>query len=194
MRERIGRFPTTGRLGRIVKILNRTAGRPAVDDVMKDVHEFMAATRPQDRAGWIRRMIGRMERKIGRKKTSDVMRACGRMCCGITSRKRAAEIGKRSQNLADLIRNLNRVRLGGGRLKRLDEHTITGGYDRCYCGMVSQTAEKFPGLGYCQCSTGWYRQLFETALGRPVEVRIIRSIISGAKTCEFMIRIKDQSL
>jgi predicted ArsR family transcriptional regulator len=190
MKEKIGRFPTTGRIGRIVKILNRTAGRPAVEAVMKDVEKFMAATRPQDRADWIRQMIGRMARKIGREKTAVVMQACGRMCCGVTSRRRAAEIKKRSQNLDELIRNLNHLRLGGGRLKRLDARTITGGYDRCYCGLVSQTAEKFPNLSYCRCSTGWYQQLFETALGRPVEVEITRSIIGGDRTCEFIIRIK----
>jgi hypothetical protein len=188
MSEKVGQYPTTGRIGRIVKVLDRSAGRKAVESVMQGVAKFMSSTRASERADWIRRMIGRMEKEIGRMKTAEVMRDCGRMCCGVTSRKRAVEVGKRSRGLADLIRNLNRGRLGGGRLKLVDDHTITGGYDRCYCGMVSQTTEKFTSLSYCACSTGWYRQFFETALGRPVTVEIERSIICGDKTCEFMIR------
>ena len=190
MKEKIGRFPTTGRIGRIVKILDRAAGRAAVKKVMKGVDEFIVLSRPEDKADWMRRMIGRMERTIGTRKTAHVMQACGRMCCGVTSRKRAAAVRKQSPALNDIISELNRIRLGGGRLKIIDEHTIKGGYDRCYCGLVSKTRNKFPSLNYCTCSTGWYQQLFETALGRPVKVEITRSIIAGAKTCEFVIRIQ----
>lgn len=189
MRKIIKGFPTTGRIGRIVKILYDMAGRAAVKEVMKGVADFMSAKRPQDRAAWMRLMIGRMEGTIGREKAIQVMTACGRMCCGVTSRRRADEIKKSSPTLIELVQNLNRGRLGGGRLRVVDKHTITGGYDRCYCGLVSQTAEKFPLLTYCSCSAGWYRQLFETVLGRPVTVEINRSIITGAKTCEFIIRI-----
>jgi predicted ArsR family transcriptional regulator len=189
MKKLIKDFPTTGRIGRIVKILDDVAGRAAVKEVMKGIADLMSAKRPRDRAAWMRLMIGRMESTIGREKTAEVMQACGRMCCGVTSRKRVVEIKERSANLAELIRNLNRMRLGGGRLKQIDDHTITGGYDRCYCGLVSQTAGKFSNLNYCRCSTGWYRQLFETALGQPVEVEITSSIICGARTCEFVIRI-----
>ena len=70
-----------------------------------------------------------------------------------------------------------------------DKSTIQGGYDRCYCGMVSKTRMPFPDLTYCHCSTGWYKQLFETALKKSVRVKIKRSIICGAKTCEFEIKI-----
>ncbi len=190
MKKKIGRFPTTGRIGRIVKVLDRAAGRSAVEKVMKGVDRFMDFSRPVDKADWMRHMIVRMEKTIGPGPTARVMRDCGRMCCGVTSRKRAAQIRKRSLDLKDIIGELNRIHLGGGRLKVVDEHSIKGGYNRCYCGLVSKTGDKFPDLSYCACSTGWYQQLFETLLGRPVKVEIAQSIICGAKTCEFVIRIQ----
>ncbi len=42
----------------------------------------------------------------------------------------------------------------------------------------------------CYCSAGWYQRVFEEALGRPVKVRVLRSIISGADRCEFRIDIQ----
>ena len=131
-----------------------------------------------------------MRSKLGNKETIDILKSCGTMCCGVTSRSIAKQIGERSKSLKDVIERLNQKRLGGGRLKMTDENTITGGYDRCYCGMVSKTGTIFPDLTYCHCSTGWYKKLFETALGRPVDVKILRSIITGSKTCEFEIRIQ----
>jgi hypothetical protein len=190
VKKKIGRFPTTGRIGRIVKVLDRVSGRTAVEKVMKGVDRFTGLSRPEEKADWMRHMIVRMEKTIGLGPTARVMRDCGRMCCGVTSRKRANAVKKRSPALEGMIAELNRMRVGGGRLKIVDEHTIKGGYDRCYCGLVGKTVDKFPDLNYCACSTGWYQQLFETLLGHPVKVEIAQSIICGAKTCEFVIRIQ----
>lgn len=71
----------------------------------------------------------------------------------------------------------------GRRLKFVNSHTIIGGYDHCYCGQVEHTKELFTDTTYCNCSVGWYKQLFETAMGKKVEVKILQSIISRSKSC-----------
>jgi len=63
-------------------------------------------------------------------------------------------------------------------------------YERCYCGSVSQTKEPFSAT-YCYCSCGWYRQLFETLLERPVEVELLGSVIQGDENCRFKIMMGD---
>ena len=93
-----------------------------------------------------------------------------------------------SDSIQAFIDKLNRAGIGGRSLQ-LKNNTITGGYDHCYCGQVKKTQEPFPSTTYCHCSVGWYKQLFETALEKPVEVKITRSIISGAESCEFIIHI-----
>ena len=116
------------------------------------------------------------------------MAACGRKCCHGAS-KLAEKLGSECLSLRELVTKLNAAGAGGGRLRVRDAHTITGGYDLCYCGQVRQTKAPFPDLTYCHCSVGWYRELFESALGRPVEVEITQSIVCGARTCEFIIRV-----
>jgi predicted hydrocarbon binding protein len=52
---------------------------------------------------------------------------------------------------------------------------------------VSQAQEPFSPT-YCQCSCGWYRQLFETLQGKAVEVDLLGSIRQGDERCQFLIR------
>lgn len=37
------------------------------------------------------------------------------------------------------------------------------------------------------CSTGWYKSLFEAAFDKPVKVKLKQSILQGADRCEFEI-------
>ena len=165
------------------------AGVSVTRKVMGGAGTFKQLDYPS-KADYLREMVQRMKRILGTAETKEIFAACGMMCCGITSRKLANQLMQESKSLKDFIKKLNEKHLGGGRLKLKNKNTIIGGYDRCYCGAVSKTRKHFPDLTYCHCSTGWYKQLFETALGRPVKVKILKSIISGAKTCEFVIKIK----
>lgn len=143
----------------------------------------------EERAECVRDIVKRLRKVLGDKKTKKLFASCGMMCCGVTSRRLAKKAMQGSKSLKELVKKLNQWHLGGGRLKVKNEKTITGGYDRCYCGMVSRTRTPFPDLTYCHCSTGWYKKLFETALCRPVKVKILKSIISGSRSCEFVIKV-----
>lgn len=182
------KLPTTGRIGRIAKFLLTEIGETATKKILKNAGVFNELN-SVEKADYIRAMVKRMKQVIGVAKTYNILVSCGRKCCGATTRNRAVEIMRRSKSLKDFIIQLNKQSIGGGRLKIKNKCTITGGYDQCYCGIVNQTKIPFKDTTYCQCSTGWYKQLFETALGCPVEVKILQSIISGAETCEFEIRI-----
>jgi predicted ArsR family transcriptional regulator len=185
----MSRLPTTGRLGRIARAIERETDRKTAEKVMRGVEGCVSTPSYPSKAKWVREMIIKLEDSVGPEKTKVIMESCGRKCCGVTSRKRARQCASNARTLQQLVDNMNSMRIGGGRLKLQDEHTIFGGYNRCYCGIVSKTEERFRDLGYCQCSVGWYKQLFETALGRPVEVDIKQSIINGAKSCEFVIHV-----
>jgi hypothetical protein len=183
------RFPTTGRIGRIAKKIEAEAGLEVLRDVMRDVDEFTQTRNSADKSAWVGKLITRLEERLGREKTIVIMQKCGLMCCGVTSRKRVKQLMSECGSVEELVEKLNKAGLGGGRLRMKDDNTIVGGYDRCYCGLVKHTKEPFPADTYCWCSTGWYKQLFETALGRPVEVELVQSITSGADTCEFVIHV-----
>jgi hypothetical protein len=182
------KIPTTGRIGRFAKMLAKETNRKTVEKIMKDSDKYEKLNYPE-KAKWWNETINRLEKVTDKKSTIKIMQSCGRMCCGLTSRKRVKQIMSQSKSIKELVDNLNKIGLGGRRLILKNENTITGGYDRCFCGQVKQTQKPFSSLTYCHCSTGWYQQLFETALGRPVEIEILQSIICGAKTCEFVIHI-----
>jgi hypothetical protein len=177
-----------GRLGRLAKILQDKTNAATAGRVMEGYGEFEAAN-PKGKAAWIRRMIGRLEDNCAAETCRSVMEACGRKCCGLSTRRLARQIWEDSVSMEDFLARMNKSGLGGGRLKLTGPNTVSGGYDRCYCGQVSQTEIPFPGKTYCQCSAGWYQQLFEAATGMKAEVELESSIISGADRCDFTIRL-----
>ncbi len=182
------KLPTTGRIGRFARALEKENNRKIVEQTIDDIDAYLKFNN-SEKADWWRKTIADLEKSIGKPALIKVMRACGSKCCGVTSRKRAKVYWSQSKSLKGFINNLNKHHLGGGRLKLINEHRITGGYDTCYCGQVKYTTEPFPSDTYCQCSTAWYKQLFETALGKPVKVELKQSIIQGAKSCEFVIHV-----
>lgn len=182
-------IPTGGRLGRLARAIEKETNREVLLKVMKDVNQYESTSDYATKAAWIKGAIERLEGLVGEEKSKKILERCGRKCCGPTTRKRAKELKKETKSIEEFINRLNKVGIGGGRLHLRDKNTITGGYDHCYCGQVKHTRQAFPKLTYCCCSVGWYKQLFESALEKPVEVEIKQSIISGAKSCEFTIHI-----
>jgi predicted hydrocarbon binding protein len=79
--------------------------------------------------------------------------------------------------------------MGGINYKLKDKNTIIGEYNKCYCSMVKQTKKPFPTKTYCHCGVGHIKQLFESAFGKPVEVKLLESVITGGNSCKFLIRI-----
>jgi len=62
-------------------------------------------------------------------------------------------------------------------------------YDKCYCPLGRALLKDYPGQlsSYCNCSRGWIREMFESALKRPVEVELEKSIIQGDNLCRFKV-------
>jgi len=57
----------------------------------------------------------------------------------------------------------------------------------CFCPLVdTQNCPKI----VCECSLGWQRQVYETLLGRPVEVTLKESVVRGGKRCVFEVSIR----
>ena len=107
-------------------------------------------------------------------------------CMGKSVLGKAMRIKRESKNNKELIDKLNKNHIGGGFLT-IKGNTISGRYTRCYCGSISKSKEKIPIL-YCYCSAGWYRKLFENILEKPVNVKIIGTIMSGSDECKFEIK------
>lgn len=61
----------------------------------------------------------------------------------------------------------------------------------CYCPIVRDRMDQGMPRAFCYCGSGWYRQQWEGATGRPVTIEIVKSILDGDEVCEFAIHLAD---
>ncbi len=182
------KIPKTGRIGQWVKAMGyEEISQSVIEEVMQSVDTFTSISNPAKKAEWIKDAAERLENLAGKKTCIQVMEKKGRICCGATLRNKAKKFMKESKSIKEFIEKLNSMR--GYTFKLKDNNTIVGGYDKCYCGLVNKTKMPFKNLTYCYCGVGHIKQFFESALEKPVEVELVQSVITGAKTCEFIIHI-----
>jgi len=151
--------------------------------------DYDALTTPLQRARCLKGMMDALDQAVDEPTRQAIMQACGRQCIGASVIDKARKLAKTASDLDDLLAQLNQVHIGGGHLRR-EGDVIHATYTRCYCGSVNQTKAPFSAT-YCHCSCGWYRQLFETLLERPVTVELVSSIIQGDASCQFRIVTRD---
>jgi hypothetical protein len=159
----------------------------ARDELLQACETYSMQTTPQQKARCIHGMMDVLDREVDEETRREIMEAGGRRCIGASTLEKAHRLQKEAHDLDDLLVRLNDAHIGGGHLL-LKGSVIHATYDSCYCGAVKKTKVPFSAT-YCQCSCGWYRQLFETLLDRPVEVELVGSIIQGDECCQFLIRI-----
>jgi predicted ArsR family transcriptional regulator len=157
------------------------------DRLMAGCEGYDTLKSPAEKARWIGGLMDRLEDEVGERVAKEIMVDCGRQCIARSALKRAHGLWQEAEDVDDFLDKLNQAHIGGGNLRR-EGDVIYGSYGRCYCGSVSQAKERLSSV-YCSCSCGWYKELFETALERPVEVELLDSIVQGAEACRFTIRI-----
>ncbi|TKJ28651.1 hypothetical protein CEE39_09930 [bacterium (candidate division B38) B3_B38] len=180
------KIPKTGRIGRLARNIEQETNRAILLKVMQDVEQFQSASDKTMKAAWLKGAIERLEKLVDKETAVKIMESCGLECCSSAVRKRAKQLISKSQSIGEF---LNKFSAGGYRFNLKDNNTIIGTYNKCYCGQVKHTKETFLTNTYCQCGVGYLRQLFESALDKPVKVELIQSIITGAERCEFIISI-----
>lgn len=61
----------------------------------------------------------------------------------------------------------------------------------CFCPMIRERLGSGMPASFCNCGAGWFRQQWEAALGRPVRVRIVESLLQGDERCTFAIELPE---
>jgi hypothetical protein len=62
----------------------------------------------------------------------------------------------------------------------------------CHCPRVRGSIDGKPDISrtYCYCGAGFYRAIWEYILGRPVEVEVLESVLSGGDACRIAIHLQ----
>lgn len=59
----------------------------------------------------------------------------------------------------------------------------------CHCALVRDYWNEGISTTFCNCSAGWYRQIWEGILKKPVRIEILKTLLKGDETCEFAIHL-----
>ncbi|HBC47758.1 MAG TPA: hypothetical protein DCZ43_11985 [candidate division Zixibacteria bacterium] len=182
-------LPTSGRVGRFAQFLIAIGGESAAKKIAMGIEGY-DKLKPVEKAAWWDSTMVRMEKALGRDKAIEVMQSCGQKCCGAQTRSKAKTLFAKSSSIADFLTKLNNTGMGGGQLTQINDNTIKGKYNKCYCGQVASATKQFATDIYCQCSRAWLEQYFSSIFDRPVAVKMDKTIREGAATCEFTVRLQ----
>ena len=136
---------------------------------------------------WVRSLLSALDENVGAEARSRLLEACGRTCAahhGDLDRAEAA--GERAGDLDELLDSLNRDVSWCGAWRR-EEDGIVSVCEQCGCPLVREGLVKLSPV-FCACSTGFVKELFERALGRPVLVCLEQAIGRGDPVCRFVVR------
>jgi len=66
----------------------------------------------------------------------------------------------------------------------------------CHCRVLAQAIRDGMTISktYCYCGAGWYQQLWEGILGKPVRIEVVKSILQGDDRCSFAIHLQADEL
>jgi effector-binding domain-containing protein len=73
--------------------------------------------------------------------------------------------------------------------KATDEAARKSAY--CYCPIVRDRLREGMPVTFCCCGAGWFRRQWEGAIGKPVSIEVVRSVLAGDDACEFAIHLPD---
>ena len=188
--EDLHNIPKTGRIGRFAKIVKSKTAKDSYMRIMEKSDEYNKY-KPDKKALWWKNAVERLENEIGIDKAIEIMRTCGSKCCGQGQRKTAKRLMNESSSLEDFLERISKYEVKEGELeyKLINDNTIIGKHNKCFCGQVKKSKEVFKNTTYCQCSVEFNKQFFEAAFEKPVNVELKQSLITGGDFCEFEIKI-----
>lgn len=95
---------------------------------------------------------------------------------------KARKIKKNSKDLDEFLVKLSK----NWKHLKLERKKIYVEYEKCYCPLVRDYHEKLS-VTFCNCSRGWLKELFESELEKPVQVKLEKSIKRGDEICRFRV-------
>ena len=194
----------------------RFAGDEARKRVMAGVEAITLAAAPDERAAWIADAVARLETEAADEATRSKIMQC---CSHRFPVRRIAEMKAEYERLGSidaLLAIMHMDKSVGGYSWHSQQirvgnilYTTKDPVDRpayknaktplerrlaaCFCGLVKdrmQKGEPVP-FTHCYCGAGWFHQLWEGILGKPVRVEILTSVLQGDEICTFAIHLPD---
>jgi len=143
---------------------------------------------------WLEALLIGLDTEVDGRIRSRLMEYCGRACAlHHASIEKAKAIQHGVKGVDELLDRLNQLEdLWCGKWMR-DGDTIYSVCEECGCPIVRAGLIKLSPT-FCECSRGWVKAVFETVLGRPVEVKLGQAIGCSDQVCEFIVCLEEEQL
>jgi hypothetical protein len=188
-----------GQIQEIGGHIEEIAGKEVRDKVMPGSENVASSADREKTALWVKEVIDRLDASTTPEKCQQIMTACGHSCIthnkglanGLKNRrlKHKTEEEFLSVEVKKPVKGI-RLELQG---KTLTQYYTPHSYStprRCFCSLMLTLPE---GVNvsptYCQCSRGFVEKYWEGALGRPVQVEVKETTLTGADECKFIIHL-----
>jgi effector-binding domain-containing protein len=190
---------------RLTENLGRVLGEEAREQVMSGADEIALDSSRDERVVWVRGAMERLDGLADERETFDILSRCAHTF----SRKRIEKLRavyERRGDIDDVLEAMSEdpdwyedpVREGDiiyvkkvpydpqGREEATTEAERRMCY--CHCATIRRNLDQTPPT-FCYCGAGWYRQLWEGILGKPVRIELLKCLPKGDDICEFAIHL-----
>ena len=158
-----------------------------------------AGSSAQSLSLWLKNAIDKLGSLIDEPTRIRIMEACGTRCAEINKRAIDSFVRRRQkyQSVDEYLAAEEKKPSRGTRLERKGNvvyfyytpDTFRPGL-RCYCSLWrGLPANAKVSRTYCHCSKAFVAKLWQTVLGKPVQVELLQSCISGASECKFAVHL-----
>jgi predicted hydrocarbon binding protein len=187
------KLPAVESLGRNLELFS---SKEAKEKVLAGSEELAEISDPEKIALWLQGAMKRLDKAVDRKTRTRIMEECGHACAKANHATIDRVVAKRKKyaSVEEFLEAEGDKALPGMRLERKGStlyqyYMPTSFHYRCFCSLlrglpprdtVSET--------YCQCSKGFVQAMWKRIVGKPVNVEVLETAVSGAKECKFRIR------
>jgi len=196
--------------------LDRVLSREAGERVTRGLQEPSVASRLDERFRWVKRALERLDGVAREEQTFDIVSRCAHVFPEEQIEKLRAVYVDALATSDDPLDAVDAVIAfmgedpGWGLAPRREGRIIHStkaprdpqAYDNaqseeeakspyCFCPIVRNRLEHGMPPIFCYCGAGWYRQQWEGAIGRPVSISLVKSILKGDDECQFAIRLPE---
>ena len=197
--------------------LERVLGKDKHKAIMDGAEEIGIETNLPERFTWVKGAIGRLNTSANERQKYDIVSSCAHVFpLGQLDKLKAVYDSTHARN-ADPIQSVDAVLAfmasdpgwgehGQYRQDRIIYHTKNPADPHafelaktpeekraayCFCPIIRNNLGKGMSDTFCYCGSGWYRQQWEEATGKPVIVEVIKSVIRGDDVCQFAVHLSD---
>lgn len=140
----------------------------------------------EQKGQWAADAMGKLEACFGENERACLLAGCA---CGPGPSQLEAygKLYKKCKSLEEYAERRTAEWKGLARVEARDGMLYVS-YPRCYCALVKNASNRIP-RSFCLCSCEYTRRACEAAVGGPVEVKLLKSVVAGDDECLFEVKI-----